>query len=143
MATYKLFNNLFNMARNVSLILLYDKNKRILLQHRSKYTKRLPNFWAFFGGGIEKGETPKQALIRESKEELNYTPKRPSLLMVQEFEYKNVKNKKYVYMEELDKSVKLNQNEGQAMGWFYLNDIKNLKMIEHDREVIKYIRNKY
>lgn len=131
------------MGRNVSLILLFDKDKRILLQHRSKDAKRLPDFWGFFGGGIEEGETPEQALIRESKEELDYTPQKPRLVMQQEFEYKNVNNKKYVYMEEYDNSIELHQHEGQDMGWFTLDDTKNLKMIDHDREVIEYIKNKY
>lgn len=131
------------MSRNVSLILLFDKDKRILLQHRSNDAKRLPDFWGFFGGGIEKDETPEQTLVRESKEELDYTPQNPRLIMTQEFEYKEVKNKKYIYMEEYDPSIKLNQGEGQAMDWFTLDETKNLKMIDHDREVIEYIKNKY
>jgi len=126
--------------RNVSLILLFDKDKRILMQHRSKDAKRFPNFWGFFGGGIESDETPEQALLRESKEELDYTPQNPRLIMVQD---KGAKKKKYVYIEKFNDNVKLIQSEGQAMGWFKLDDTKNLKMIDHDRKVIEYIKNKY
>ncbi|HIH17265.1 MAG: 7,8-dihydro-8-oxoguanine triphosphatase [archaeon GW2011_AR6] len=60
------------MRRDVAVIILYDNKKRILLQHRGKNSPRLPGYWAFFGGGIEKGETPEQAVRRECKEELNY-----------------------------------------------------------------------
>jgi len=131
------------MKRNVSLLLLFDKEKRILLQHRTSDAKRLPDFWGFFGGGIEEGETPEQALARESKEELDFTPQTPHLIMTQEFEYKNIKAKKYVYMEEYNDSIKLTQREGQAMDWFDIEDMKKLKMVDHDREVIEYIKDKY
>ena len=40
----------------------------MLIQDRRGYKK--PD-WGFFGGSIEKGETPLEAVIRESKEELN------------------------------------------------------------------------
>ena len=130
------------MIKQVSLLLLFDKDKRILFQHRSKDMDNLPNYWAFFGGHIEEGETPEQALVRESEEELEYTPKNPRLAMTQEFEHENIQYKKYVYMEEYDNS-KLVQHEGQAMGWYNLDETKNLKMIFHDREVIEFIKSKY
>ena len=60
------------MRRDVSLIILYNKDKRMLLQHRAKDAPRAPDFWAFFGGGIDEGETPEEALVRESMEELHW-----------------------------------------------------------------------
>ena len=63
--------------RNVSVLGLYNDKKEILLQHRSKDAKRLPDHWAFFGGGLEQGETPEQAMARESIEELEYRVMKP------------------------------------------------------------------
>jgi len=100
------------MARNISVIILYDKNKKILLQHRAEDAKRLPGYWAFFGGGIEKSETPEQAVRREALEELNYPLDNPKLIMKQIFFYKNEKNEKYVFMEEYDPSKKIILGEG-------------------------------
>jgi 8-oxo-dGTP diphosphatase len=56
-------------TRNVALIIFYDKDKRILLQDRRGISK-LGAEWGFFGGEIENDETPEQAVVRETKEEL-------------------------------------------------------------------------
>ena len=34
-----------------------------------------PNYYSFWGGGIEFGETPEAAMLREMREELAYVPK--------------------------------------------------------------------
>lgn len=130
------------MLKQVSLLLLFDKDKRILLQHRSEDQKNLPGYWAFFGGHIEEEETPEQALLRESDEELEYKPEKHRLVMTQEFLHNKVKHKKYVYLEKYNNS-ELVQHEGQAMGWYHLDEMQKLKMVDHDREVIEYIKNKY
>lgn len=40
-----------------------------------QYVQRGDIIWNFPGGGIEKGETPEQAMIREVKEETGYVTK--------------------------------------------------------------------
>jgi mutator protein MutT len=131
------------MARNVAVIILYDKDKEILLQHRAEDAKRLPGYWAFFGGGIEAGETPKQAVRRETLEELNYTLKNPRLIMKQDFLSKDETNEKHVFMEEYDPGKKITLGEGQNLGWFHLSELDRLKIVDHDIEVLKYIKDKY
>lgn len=131
------------MARNVAIIILYDQDKKILLQHRAEDAKRLPGYWAFFGGGIEAGETPEQAVKRETLEELNYTLNNPRLIMKQDFFWKDETNEKHVFVEEFDPSKKITLGEGQNFGWFYLSEINKLKIIDHDIEVLKYIKDKY
>jgi 8-oxo-dGTP diphosphatase len=59
-------------GRNVSVLILYDNDSKILLQHRTTDAPTFPDYWAFFGGGIEEGESAKQAVKRESLEELGY-----------------------------------------------------------------------
>ncbi|HJV45205.1 MAG TPA: (deoxy)nucleoside triphosphate pyrophosphohydrolase [Bacillota bacterium] len=49
---------------------IYDENKRILCALRGP-NRSMEGFWEFPGGKIEPGENPKQALIREIKEELD------------------------------------------------------------------------
>ena len=131
------------IERNVACILLYDDKKRILLQHRAEDAERLPGYWAFFGGGIEKGETPKEAVIRESLEELSYQLENPELVVVQRFEGQCIKGLKNVFMEKYNPHKGISLNEGQNKGWFNVDDSLKLKMISHDKKVLSYIKGGY
>ena len=50
--------------------LILTNNNKILLQQRGHDWDRFPNCLTTFGGRIELGETPSQALVRELNEEL-------------------------------------------------------------------------
>ena len=55
----------------IAQALLFDRNNRLLIYLRdNKPEIPFPNQWDFFGGHVEEGETPEQALVREVKEEL-------------------------------------------------------------------------
>lgn len=129
--------------RDVATILLYNDKKEILFQHRDDDAERLPGYRAFFGGWIDEGETPEQAVIRETKEELDYDLINPSLLMSQEFEGIHHNWTKYVFMEEYDPSKKLTQHEGQDMKWMSLPISEDVKMSDHDREALNYVHGKF
>jgi len=53
--------------RQAVLGIIIDENKQFLIVQKLNYQK---NEWSFAGGGIEKDETPKQAVVRELEEEL-------------------------------------------------------------------------
>jgi 8-oxo-dGTP diphosphatase len=125
--------------RNVSVLILYNSTGQILLQHRADDALRLPNFWAFFGGGIEQGESPTEALKRELIEELSYQVQSPHLLLAQKIRDQDDENTKYVFVEQYqDQPLQL--GEGQAMGWFTPDETHQLTMIGHDRDVVKHMR---
>lgn len=127
--------------RDVSVLILYNKERKMLLQHRTEDAPRLPGYWGFFGGGLEPGEKQKDALYREIKEELSYVPKSPKLVRTQ-----NVSiglGKKYIYIEECDESQKLVLGEGQGMAWVTADEAIKLKMINHDKEAILFLKKNY
>jgi len=127
-------------ARNVAVLALYNEQKEILLQHRSKDAMRLPDHWAFFGGGIEAGEAPEQALAREIFEELEYVVSASQLIFIQKFNYKEDENTKYIFVERYDLNKKLTQHEGQGMGWWKFEDLGKLLIVDHDRLALSKIK---
>ena len=130
------------MVRNIAVIILYNRDKKILLQHRSEDAKRLPGYWAFFGGGIEEGEIPEEAVKREAMEELNYELEGPKLIMTQKFTWKEDQNTKYVFVEEYDQDKKITLGEGQGLKWYCFSELDKLKIVDHDMEVLKYVEKK-
>ncbi len=131
---------MLDMKSKVALIILYDYEKRLLLQHRTTDAKQLPDHWAFFGGGLKQGETQDNAVRREAFEELNYVPKAPKLVLEQDFIEDSTKGHLCIYIEAFDgdKSV-LKLQEGQGWGWFKESETGGLKMIDRDRQIVKFI----
>jgi 8-oxo-dGTP diphosphatase len=126
-------------VRDVSVFILYTSSGHILLQHRTDDAFRLPGYWAFFGGGIEQGENPTEALKREIREELSYQVQDPKFLLAQKIRDEENYTTKYVFVEQYqDQPLQL--GEGQAMGWFSLDETHGLKMIDHDRFVVEQVR---
>ena len=57
--------------KEIAQVLLFDREGRLLIYLRdSKPEIPFPDHWDFFGGHMEAGETPEQALVRELREEL-------------------------------------------------------------------------
>jgi 8-oxo-dGTP diphosphatase len=57
--------------KEIAQVLLFDRDRRLLIYLRDdKPEIPFPNHWDLFGGHLEEGETPEQALVREVKEEL-------------------------------------------------------------------------
>ncbi|OGZ46878.1 MAG: hypothetical protein A3J54_00260 [Candidatus Ryanbacteria bacterium RIFCSPHIGHO2_02_FULL_45_13b] len=120
---------------DVSILVLYNSEKLIYLQHRSAYKKRWAGYWGTFGGGIEEGETIEQALQREIREELSYQVKNPILLHVQ----KLTTDKKYVHVELYDSSQELipSKEECQGARWVTIKEALELNLIPHEVEVLE------
>jgi 8-oxo-dGTP diphosphatase len=138
------------MARTVCVLILYSRDKRILLQHRDDVAPVFPNHWAFFGGSVDPGETLDEAVKRETFEEISYVLQNPKLLTSGEMSgesadgtfYKNAEGKMYIYAEEYDEIQKLILHEGDDMKWFKFSEIDGLKMVPHDKRFLKLLEKK-
>jgi 8-oxo-dGTP diphosphatase len=107
-----------SVMKQIAQVLLFDRDRKLLIYLRDdKPNIPFPNHWDFFGGHVEEGETPEQALMREVKEELGF-----DLLnweFVRRYEcaegdaYPNIK---YVYRANIDKQpAELVLAEGQRL----------------------------
>ena len=61
------------IERRVAVVLLVDREGRVLMQHRDSNARTAANQWAFPGGSIEAGEEPIDAAHRELLEETGLT----------------------------------------------------------------------
>lgn len=59
----------------------YRAGDSVLLLLRAADAGDFPHVWGFPGGGIEPGETPEQAAIRESQEEIGHAPANPLFVL--------------------------------------------------------------
>jgi 8-oxo-dGTP pyrophosphatase MutT (NUDIX family) len=134
-------------TRKVAVIVFYDKDKRILLQDRKDISK-VGEEWGFFGGEIEKNETPERAVIRETKEELDFDLKEYKYVEEYSYEIEEALKKKFskfdfdkvlckVFIAPLGDISKLKQKEGIRMKLFTLNEAEKLKMVcKEDIEMV-------
>ncbi len=122
-----------------AVIAFYDDQGRILLQDRHAITETRAQ-WGFFGGGIESGETPEQALKREIQEELGFN--------LEEFEFLNNHkvilpdgesyNKIWQFVGPLKIGLQeMEQREGRSMKLFTLDEVRNLTMYQTDIDILK------
>ncbi|MGV8162122.1 MAG: NUDIX domain-containing protein [Candidatus Nanoarchaeia archaeon] len=123
-----------------SKIILTNKENKVLLQLRSKNQSNAGS-WALFGGHIDGLETPKEALIREIKEEINYSLTDYKLIketMVENF------GKVYWFHGVIDANLsELTLNEGDDFNFFTYDEILKLKIApESKKRLIEYFEGK-
>ncbi len=105
----------------VAIAILYRQDQ-FLMQLRDNIPSIIyPGYWAFFGGHLDPGETPEEAVKRELLEEIGYTPPFISLFRC----YSDSEVIRHVFHAPL--TVELNQlvlTEGWDMGLLTPEQIK-------------------
>lgn len=122
-------------SKKIAVILLRNAEGKVLLQHRTNEAPTFPNHWALFGGHIESGETPEQAVVRECMEELGYKLARPKLLEVHRSVDQGTEYTIHAFTETYDGST-FTLGEGQGMAWFSPAATKDLLMADHVRSIV-------
>ena len=100
------------------MVLLFDRESRLLIYLRdNKPDIPFPDHWDFFGGHVEEGETPEQAMVREVKEELGIDLGQWKFFRKYICEEGDVyPNVKHIYWAKIDKRAhELTLYEGQRL----------------------------
>ncbi len=125
--------------RKAVLGIVVDNNQQFLIAQKLSYKE---NEWSFAGGGIEENETPKQAVIRELKEELGsnefeiigesnipYNYEWPDHVILQQYEktgklYRGAEIKYFlVKFSGNREELKLQADELRLLKWVTLKDL--------------------
>ena len=116
--------------REVSTLIPYKRSEDkicFFMQRRDANAQRLPDYFAFFGGGVKSGETPENAMLREIKEELEYEPYRYKFFKRFEFP-ESINNVFIIEVDELFED-KIKVREGQYGSFLSIEDINQEKKI--------------
>jgi 8-oxo-dGTP diphosphatase len=112
--------------KKIAKIILYDNKKRVLIQLREqKPGIDFPGTWSLIGGYIEENEAPENAVIRETKEEINFTPKQIKLLSRKIRMEDGIKFEENIYFTKLTKPIsELQLKEGAELKLISKDQIK-------------------
>jgi len=117
-------------------LIIENAKGEILLQLRDdKPGFEYPNCWGTFGGQIEEGETPQEALIREIREELDYDVESPELYRVYSFDGYDI----YMF-STVNKKITLNDfdvREGQRAEFFSREATAKIPCAFNCREIVE------
>jgi 8-oxo-dGTP diphosphatase len=119
-------------VKGVSAIPINAEGKILLQQRDDRPDLNYPGYWTTFGGKVEDGETPDEAMRRELLEEIELDL--PMILWKVE-EYPMERNGQrivvegHIYVGRIDHAEsEITLNEGQALGYFALEDLDRLKI---------------
>lgn len=105
-----------------SLILPFNAKRQIFVQDRDGHK---PPPWGYFGGSIEEGETPLEAVIRETSEELSLSLTESDLVYLGESlsKWGDVTINRYVYLYPTEQEV-FDVREGKGGEWLSFDEIR-------------------
>jgi len=127
------------IGRGAGIILIAD-NGMVLLQYRDRNSRWNQDSWSEFGGQIENGETPIEAVKRELKEELGLELVGLKFFKKYELQRKKGIYEQFVFTAPLSCSIdrlKKQQREGKDLSLFTHKRIKNLRMADYTREILE------
>jgi len=121
-------------------VILIANDGTILLQYRDKDSRWNQDSWSEFGGQIEEGETPEEAVKRELKEELGIELADLKFFKKYELQRERGTYEQFVFTASLNyplESLKKQQKEGKDLAFFSCEEIRNLKMANYTKEILE------
>jgi 8-oxo-dGTP diphosphatase len=135
-----------NIAKNeilevVALALRYVPGGQTMLARRGPEESGAGE-WEFPGGKVEPGETQKEALVREIKEELSYVLKPEDLRLLGEntHQYPQRKIRIFLWEAEVRSKPAFILCDHDQVGWFSLDEIKELDLTAGDKPFISLLK---
>lgn len=128
--------------KNVAAIVLFNTSGEVLLQKKDMRYPWFPGKWCLFGGSIEDGESPLEAIQRELKEELGCDFENLQYLFTQV--YQDTSGEKirtgnhYIFKGTFKGAIsQLHLSEGAGFAFFSPEELANVPIVDHDLRAIR------
>jgi 8-oxo-dGTP pyrophosphatase MutT (NUDIX family) len=108
----------------------------VFLQKRGPDMERLPNNFGLWGGGIDPGETPEQAVIREAREELGIDLGAYRIRFLNKYEFWGAIEHCFIFEAPENFEDMLVIGEGEYGKWFSAEDAFALPNLIFQSKVI-------
>ena len=96
--------------------------------------------WEFPGGKIEENESPRDAIVREIKEELAADIIVGELLTTVEYDYPNFHLSMDCFWAELAPGSDMKLLEHEAAKWLDVNELESVEWLPADVEVVRAVK---
>ncbi len=128
-------------AFKAAVVLLKDAHGRVLLQFRDDFPHvKSGGKWGYFGGEVEDGETIRQAVMRETFEEIGVSfPEAAFRPFVRIVSTSQVGHQHYVFIcEETIAPSDITLAEGAGFAFVHQGQLNQLELIPVVRQVLDY-----
>ncbi|MDX1562689.1 MAG: 8-oxo-dGTP diphosphatase MutT [Gammaproteobacteria bacterium] len=120
--------------------IVVDDTGRVLVQQRPP-GKHMAGYWEFPGGKLESGETARQGLVRELREELGLGVLAAEPLMTHVHDYADRRVELDVWwVEAFEGSVEA--REGQQLAWVAADRFDRVQLLPADAPIVAAVRAK-
>lgn len=132
-----------NKVMDASSVIICNTKGEFLLQKKTFDYPWYPGMWCCFGGGVEPGESPRNAALREMQEE---GIKIENIKSFKEESYRDECHlgskigKHYFFVAEFPGKIEeISINEGGGFAFFDIAELENMKdlIIPHDLRAIR------
>lgn len=124
--------------KQVALLIGLNEEGKVLIHHKTADAPANANLWALLGGSIEQNESPKDAMRREIKEELNIDID-PIFFKTYVHEEKWGTTERNIFYANIHRSLdelKSFQQEGDDLGFFSQEEMRSMKLNENHLKII-------
>ncbi|MDO8658130.1 MAG: NUDIX domain-containing protein [Candidatus Levybacteria bacterium] len=117
--------------------IILNENKEILFTERSLSDDFLPGYWELPGGGIDYGETPQEALIREIKEECGLGIEIIKPIAANSYFIKDIQRIEITFLCKAINSTKIKlSHEHSNYKWLKITEVNKIKVTDYIKKII-------
>lgn len=116
---------------DVVAAILENKNGELLIAKRKK-GKKLAGYWEFPGGKVEKGETPRQTLVRELNEEMNIEIETGEFIGENIHHYDPESTIRLLAYKGIITKGEIELMDHEQYRWVNIKDLKNIRLAPAD-----------